>query len=611
MYSLLKKILYAGIIDSLKDNGYAKELLFLLDNQAEIPLSEQLVAINTHNDHITELLDKSYGYNNTTIEDARLLSLSVKGIRKFPANNQLYTISFIDKEKPVSALFLGSNGIGKSSLFSALEYISLGHSYSAEERGFKTDAEQKAFLCNNRSEFNDALIRITSQKKSYNTSVSLRDENVPMLVPPAFFCSEYDIQELSREGLTPYYICKQLGFEQYFFLLGRMRKLRVPIDLNDKFEEQNREIDILQLCIKIMQFLSSIKDEHIAFYDNFIKEEIKPLLKSDSLQQNISTLIEKVDILCNRLPNTDAIIDTELVASIKDFLFGIQSKLDNSERQEVDVVSKRCSEDIDRVFDTWINGIEKLMHSTDSSQHQKRYEYILELSNAIHFLETFKEQNAKLLVSYPLLKYDIADRELFMSTLSYLEEQYKIQLKDTSEIINRIMPDVFKDYFYNDINAITASYNEDSLSLNVAISVDGAIEEQPRKFLNTFRFKMFCFIFKYALACSVKKYHGINFPFIVDDVFDASDFDNRTKIGLLFDNLCDKSGKYLGVEDCPLQLIFFTQDSIIAEAVRRDVYIEEFKLSRLFDIDEVDESTDVICGQEQSEYEYVRIEDRI
>lgn len=91
-----------------------------------------------------------------------------------------------------------------------------------------------------------------------------------------------------------------------------------------------------------------------------------------------------------------------------------------------------------------------------------------------------------------------------------------------------------------------------------------------KEYLNTFRIKLFTVAFKFALSCSVKAIYHENWPFVLDDVFDSSDFDNRIKLKDFIKKLVtyyNQTMRDASTQEYPLQLIFFTQDDIIGDSV--------------------------------------------
>lgn len=97
-----------------------------------------------------------------------------------------------------------------------------------------------------------------------------------------------------------------------------------------------------------------------------------------------------------------------------------------------------------------------------------------------------------------------------------------------------------------------------------------------------------------ALAFSVKKLFNINFPVVVDDIFDSSDFPHRVAIRDFIREITtihdDEFVKGKDKEAMPLQLIYFTQDEVTAQAIYRglkDAGNNEVRLDRLFDFKEI------------------------
>lgn len=93
---------------------------------------------------------------------------------------------------------------------------------------------------------------------------------------------------------------------------------------------------------------------------------------------------------------------------------------------------------------------------------------------------------------------------------------------------------------------------------------------EPRNYFNNFRFKLYLTSIRISIAFSIMKSKKINFPLIFDDIFDSSDFSNRLKAKPYFGNIV-KLYKELKISDKPLQIIFFTQDEVIAECVYRGI----------------------------------------
>ena len=92
----------------------------------------------TYNDltHDIILNDEESDYR----KDMRICNLEFSDFRTFPSSEEKrYCVDFVKDENPVSLFLVGQNGTGKSTLFTALEMISLGRSSFAEDAGVSED----------------------------------------------------------------------------------------------------------------------------------------------------------------------------------------------------------------------------------------------------------------------------------------------------------------------------------------------------------------------------------------------------------------------------------------------------------------------------------------
>lgn len=91
-------------------------------------------------------------------------------------------------------------------------------------------------------------------------------------------------------------------------------------------------------------------------------------------------------------------------------------------------------------------------------------------------------------------------------------------------------------------------------------------EIEPRDYFNNFRFKLYLMSIRIAIAFHVMRTRHISFPLMFDDVFDSSDFRNRVNTNKFIKKIFTLY-KGLNISDKSLQIIFFTQDEVIAESV--------------------------------------------
>ena len=141
----------------------------------------------------------------------------------------MYQISFVDKyESPCSSIFIGGNGVGKTTIFNCLEKVALGKLYSVPSINMPSYSES-TFLSNIITPINLATIRLVTQG-DYFENIGLK-ENTP-IVAPAFFCSNTDVWILMQNGITSSYIAEQLGLLKYQLLIDSLNKIKGNVAKN-------------------------------------------------------------------------------------------------------------------------------------------------------------------------------------------------------------------------------------------------------------------------------------------------------------------------------------------------------------------------------------------
>lgn len=131
----------------------------------------------------------------------------------------------------------------------------------------------------------------------------------------------------------------------------------------------------------------------------------------------------------------------------------------------------------------------------------------------------------------------------------------------------------------------------------------------PRVYLNNFRFKLFIISLNVAIAFNYMRKYSICFPLVFDDVFNASDFTNRSlSVKKYIENLYKLySDKFPNWPQLPL--ILFTQDEVIADAVYKGINetnaignnINKVMLCKMFPVKEISKETDQVITESGKE----------
>lgn len=159
------------------------------------------------------------------------------------------------------------------------------------------------------------------------------------------------------------------------------------------------------------------------------------------------------------------------------------------------------------------------------------------------------------------LEYAQKFREVLHSALS---DEIK---KNYEQIIKPIFDTLFEKFMPSE-NKTKLVLTLDNLSMKAIVKVNDE-ETRLMDYLNNFRMMMFAVSLKVALAICAGKIYNINMPIVIDDVFNSSDFQNRLQLRKYMHSLikaCQEKDS-----DHPIQLIIFTQDSLIADMVYQGI----------------------------------------
>lgn len=582
------------------------------------------------------------------VTDMRFLYLALKNIKKFPEarEGRYYGIRFSENEIPVSTVLLGSNGVGKTSLYSSLEFVGMRKANTAAIRGYErkigTDFDERGKLSPDQSFFLDhgqkgmadsrIIVKTMSQDLVYETKESFHSSESP-LVCDAFYCSEYDVRWLETcDDLSGFFI-KQIGYERFYsslqllyYLGASLRKRKAEIQawiLENGEAEWDEYLERFKLGMvyggvkwvppgnvhtNLVELIDSISGESdrvrrksfIIRLRNILRSELKRFNQSSWFTEGVRmAYIEALRVLHS--------IDTETA---------------NGEWPKGDSIRRLGR------FNSWRIRLLSyvLSRNVDTSEWQ-RIEQEEGKGMALYFDSKVKaEQNEKMrkdLIDITQLENKDRFWKDYLQLVRYLEDSLKSLLESWSMPICETVKALLSDYFRIDNDEIKVdikflpSLELENLNLGDGVkesdivrnfiefdikimSSEGDLKREnrrpvhPRAYLNTFKYKLFCVALKLAFTCVAKKVYGINYPFIIDDVFDSSDFDNRLKLRDFVRNMRECHDAILPGDDYSLQFIFFTQDDLIADQFDKGIISgnpeEKTRFVRIYDYHESEDS---------------------
>jgi len=162
-------------------------------------------------------------------------------------------------------------------------------------------------------------------------------------------------------------------------------------------------------------------------------------------------------------------------------------------------------------------------------------------------------------------------------------------LNEVFEPIQTTICEILENYLDDDnisIKVITeTAYSDDGEILSETMQVKlirkvGKNEEfiSPNRYFNTFRYRLFSLMVSCSIAIATRRLTGINLPFVIDDLFYASDYVNRSSIVEFLQKLISIIDKY-SQEDMEMQLILFTHDEMVFDSAVEAIEDVEEKIT--------------------------------
>ena len=473
------------------------------------------------------------------LKDYRIRDIIFNDFRTYPSSEEhAYGVSFEKDNAPASLFLIGRNGSGKSTLFSALEMIYSGQSSNAkeskwgDENSYLTYGFGKSDKVNGQSGW-----QLECKFAGNNEYWSIDKDNVKELVPPSFLCSEMEIEESRKSSKLYEWILKQLGY-------SKLLEIKKVIDELKRLNETQTQL----LSTNQLFTTDDLKDLVNAILNNIIDDSFKRELSLYSKEENIkvnssyrlfTSLWQKLahtpnDSSEGAIFNPKISIGTENDDKIKKHIAKLYSKLNS-------IVGKH-PENNSWGYDDVKNLIQEIENdnglNVDTSAEELENNRIL-LDGMSNVIEDFSNE----LVSDFILQ-NSSDIEEIMRMFSSHHEMYKFINKEKGNIQN--------------------------LEMQISVENERGFVTSPLEYFNTFRYRLYFVTLKLALSFKWMEHTGIAAPVVIDDVFNASDFDNSVKlesyiylVKKIFVHACIEKGF-----EKPLQLIILTHDDMVYNSVK-------------------------------------------
>lgn len=492
--------------------------------------------------------------------DLRLLNLRFQNFRTFPlaSDGTKYGLRFERGGNPCSTFLVGRNSTGKSSIFSAIEYY---YSHKLSHAELRYIAEHERFLHYGFDTSNE--MRLSLATKVGNQEVAYQAGDPKDIYMPALFCSDNDIYSIGKYGtgdITPF-VLEQLGYLDLSKIHGKLKEIteemnkmivedqqttdkQIPLDSDDLKEVlkvymegyySKKEL-MLGLCNKF----STVNEKGIAVTireeirnPDFLKNDNRYLFKED--WDKLHTIapwshLEAMDAEKEKLKK-DAETEREK----------LEKKLIQKHNKLNQLLQFEPARAI-RLYEEWEKGIFDSSKGIDSDAKGVNINLLTVLNQVVAALDLEKQD---------ILESFNQDYSKFIEeSLKYFSEKYE----------------TFKLDYRN--------FSELKMSINVSKTGEKPFPTNPAEYLNSFRFKQYAIALKLSLALYYMKIKRCILPIVIDDVFNANDFDNSIHLQYfvhqIYELYHDKVSKKI-----PLQLIMFTHDEIILSAFQKGYNTKE------------------------------------
>ena len=526
-----------------------------------------------------------FASNRQKISDFRIRKLDIANFRKFRKENECpYQVSFLDGDNRLSSLFLvGKNSSGKTSIYTALEYLLTPSRISTMKQ--RNIQDEESFLPYGNLKLKDIELKAvlndgggTDVKEPLKVNLSL--------IP--FFCSDFDVQEIQGSNDLETIFARNLGFGSIEFILKVLTDTVDRITHLGTVEEDgaftNVDVDIVQTDLFYLGGYKTINNKEDRF----------------------TAMIRMLDVLAKQLAKVDAknissVDSTEFADKLKVVLdaWELSKELNalslyQSKKQQVvryhkikDLLNKGNWVDAEEMYgkvepiETFAEEIVRnasFLYKTFSggnpaSRREVALKAILDIGKLKQEMDR-QELIRKNAESINLQPERVENVKKIHDAIYALYEEDKKDLKRTSkELIVKLLNEfTMKDYGSDQKETIDIIEDEANGGRLKAVvrneKIFGKDEAStPERFYNSFRYKLYCISIKVVMAFMTMKMKGINAPLVFDDVFTASDFDNTVNISKFFEIVFRVFKEIEEKNMSELQIIMFTHDEVVLNSM--------------------------------------------
>ena len=548
--------------------------------------------------NVPDELIKDQTSQNKEPKSLFIKELSIKGFRKFKSHPDFTFIlkpftttedsDKISDDIPQSLFLIGENGVGKSSIYAAMEYVMTKQISEGEHRNkdFTPQGEE-------------ATLKLTTTDGSFANEKEIKNyyNGNSML---AIFCSENDIIQIGRK-------LNDLDNTQLFASMMGYNDIIEIINILSSFLPNNSTNEKDSSYKKLTEEIQKLKNERYKIQNNIIK-----LIQDEDILQETKKLI--ANIYTNIYKN--------IQKSIHTFSSKTYSKKQNLSPTDIEQLKKLYNKSVSLLND---NTIYSLSNSIYTKEEYEELKSDVELLNKFLHISTAPTKRSSIspqignptlslnpkeitkvlnrirnavltiIMATPIIK-EARNYERKTNILGEKEKEKNEILASINQVSNKNSLEnyitLIKNTLYETIKkeyepykdfitsimeqfqlprenfSLSIDFNNNQLKFKVLNKEEGK-QYPPSSFYNSFRYKLFCLLLKIACGLAYMKKRKIRIPIILDDVFYGSDFYSRTHIKQFFEILINqiKTTKEEDDKNNFIQIICFTHDEVILNAI--------------------------------------------
>lgn len=496
--------------------------------------------------------------NRRDIIDHRVKTLTFRHFRSIPKGlDKPYGICFTDVEdRPISLFLVGSNGVGKTTIFSALERHYLSDTSLSKEKNL----EEKKVLTYGFGQIKGVdtsapILSVATMAGDFNEHLDDKES----YCSPASFCSEYDLVQLGKKGNDlSEYILVQLGFGGLKMLREKLEELMEGKQNDLKVSvEYTSELNSADIDVVIMHFLK---------VHNKSKELLEIAARYGSLynfdfglfDQGMDNYAfkEKWEILKN-LNKENENLEPAVIATRPKQKHDMSSKKEDVEKQLK--LMYALLEDALKKCNVGKNGLLSALDMLFVKRHK-----LIEKSGRGLFDEQFNKKTTE-------------ELNILHDIISQIKNEENKIVKQFAQERSKMIRDILGMFSNTELELfIPDDVDPDEFRFEIRKNGEkDGFRATPQEYYNSFRYKLYAVSFKIALAFMEMNLKNIRIPVVIDDVFNASDFENNMRLEQFVYNIY-KAYDNMKFQE-PLQLILLTHDEMVLNAFRKgaDLMIDE------------------------------------